>query len=128
MNNEDIKNEFIKNASDRLKAKYIYITEEEQDKYKDKTIITYKDKIITSKKGNFTIRIIKDIFIKRAGKMPDLIFEIQKKANITRSSIVKILLESNSYEMFIKNPKGLIEKTIESIKEAMLEVHNITIN
>jgi hypothetical protein len=36
MNNEFIKNEFIKNASDRLKAKYIYITEEEQDKYKDK--------------------------------------------------------------------------------------------
>jgi|LauGreDrversion4_2_1035121.scaffolds.fasta_scaffold1560762_2 hypothetical protein len=124
-------NEFIKNASDRLKAKYIYITdlsEEEQDKYKDKTITTYKDKIIISKKRDFTIRIIKDIFIKRADKRPNLIFEIQKKANITTSSIAKILLESNSYEMFKKNPKIFIEKTIESIREAMLEVHNITIN
>ncbi|MGI6724138.1 MAG: type III restriction-modification system endonuclease [Arcobacteraceae bacterium] len=65
---------------------------------------------------------IKDKYIDSeiiAYTLPDIVTYIQNETNLTRKSIVDILLKSNKLNDFKNNPQKFIDKSIEIIKKSM---------
>ncbi len=50
-------------------------------------------------------------------ELPDILTELQEKTHLTRKSLVKILLESNSLDHFKRNPQGFIAMAVQQIIE-----------
>lgn len=78
-----------------------------------KVDITKSGVVITDEKGKSEAFMFKDF------EYPDVISYLQNETNLTRKSIVKILLDSGRLEDFKKNPQMFIDGAIAIIKNVM---------
>ena len=98
----------------------------EMEKIRPPRITTRRDRLDINLQGvTGQMSAIFDEEIKFTGPLPDILGYIQRETELTRSSIVKILIESGRLDDFKINPSRFMELSTSAIKSVL---HSLMIN
>lgn len=136
-NKEVIENDDFKELWDKIKDKTVYSVDFDSEvliqeciksinnmkKIREPKLVFRKDKLNLTKNGGVETGIIneslsKDTYQKQV-KLPDILYQLQNKTNLTRRTIVRILTGCDRLDDFKNNPQKFVDEVSVIIKREL---------